>query len=180
MSMIGVPGPDFFAFLNLRLRVALPDLLEHDESGERRFHRHQLRVALGVLQGALGALALDFEDPRLRHRRPPLQLERLLQLRQARGRLLDGQRVLLGLDARHDFVLARLDRRALDVALGLGQFGFVARPRNGVLRSLFLNLAVEVDQLGPALGRGANLLLAVELDDQIAGLDAGARLDQVA
>ena len=161
MSRIGVPGRTSSPSCISACELPFQTCLITDEAGERRVHRHQRRVTLGILQGALGALALDLENPHLCRRRPPLQLERLPQLRQPRGRLLDRQRVLFRLDARHDFVLARLDlaRARTFRSASASSVSSFARAI-ACSDSLFLNLSVEIDQFGAPLGRGADLLLA--------------------
>ena len=99
-------GTDFLAFRDFGHVVALPDLLEDDEAGEGRGDGHELAVALGVAQRALGALALDLEDAQIGGLRRSLERERLADLLEPRVRFLERERVLLGFDLRDQVVAA--------------------------------------------------------------------------
>ena len=95
-----------------------------------------------------------------------------------RVRLLERERVLLGLDLRDQVVLQDVELGARDVALGLGERGLVLGLRDRLFGLLLLHLAVEVDQLRARSARRAQLLLRIELDERVAGRHVRAGANQ--
>ena len=81
-------------------------------------HLHQLGVPFGVAERPLGALPANLENANFGRRRLPLEGERLLQLLEPRHGLVQGERVLLGVDLRNELVLAHIEPGPLDVVLG--------------------------------------------------------------
>ena len=74
----------------------------------------------------------------------------------------------------NEFVLAHVEPRTFDVVLGGGQLRLVLGLEGRLLGALLGDLALEVDHLGAAVERVTFLLLRVELDEQVAWLNACA------
>ncbi len=104
----------------------------------------------------------------------PFQIERDLQLIEPRDSLIERERVLLGVNLGNEVVLAHVEPRALDVVLGGRDLRLVLGLEGRLLGALLGDLALEVDHLGAAVERVTFLLLRVELDEQVAWLDACA------
>ena len=98
----------------------------------------------------------------------PLQLVGRLQLLQRGLGLLERQRVLLGLDLRDHVVLDHLELRPRHGALGDLDLAVVLRRGRALLRLALADLLLEVLELGAPVERVGELLLAVELDDEVA------------
>ena len=135
---------------------ALPGRPDDGDAGDRRLDRHALGVALGLPHRVLGAVAANLEDLDVGVGGAPLQVVGLLQLLELGLRLLERQRVLLGLDLRQHLVLersraarARARSRPAQLAVVLG------RARRGSSASLLANLLLEIVQLGAAIERVA-------------------------
>ena len=89
-----------------------------------------------------------------------------------RARFVERQLVLFGGDGRHHLVLEHLELGALDGVLGHLELRLAVRPRGDLLAALPVDLLDEVAVFGLAVVRRLDLRLAVELDQQIAALDA--------
>ena len=140
---------------------------------------HPGRVGLGLFHRVFSLVAPDLEDLEIRFGRDPPEIERRLELPEARLRLFERLVVLLRLDLREHRVLEVLELGAGPRALRLLQLALIARARGGPLVLLLPDLLLEVVQLGPAVESVRQLLLAVELDEQIAGLDGRAAGNQL-
>src|SRR4030095_16330636 len=92
--------------------------------------------------------------------------------------LLERQLVLLDIDFRKQFVLPHLELRAGDRALPEGQLAIVVRTSRALLCLALRNLLLQILQLGPSIERVFDLLLAIELDDEIALVDSRTWPDQ--
>ena len=168
-------GADFLAFLHLRHVVALPDRLHDRHAANRRMDGHAFGVAGRLPLRVGGAVAADLEDADVGFGGAALQLVGGLELLQRRLRLLERQRVLLGVDLRQQLVLAHFELRAADRALGERHLAVVVRPRGALLRFALRDLLLEILQLGAAIERVLDLILAIELDNQIARADGDCR-----
>ena len=164
------PAPDFLAFLDLGHRSALPDRAHDSHAADRRENRHLVGVALGLLHGVLGAIAANLQDAHVGLRGLALQIERGLELREPGVRFLERLLVLLRLDFRQELVLDDLELRPAAAALRLFQLALVFRARGALLGVLLPNLLLEIAQLDAAIERVLQLVLAIELDEQVAGL----------
>ena len=173
-------GADLFALLDLRHVVGLPDRPEDRHPADRRdappcarrcvsawriaFSARSRRI-LQDLEVGLGGLALEGVGG--------------LQLFSVASACSSGEVVLLGLDSRQQLVLDHLELGARERALGQQDLAVVARPGGALARVLLLDLLLEVVQLGAAIERVRELLLAVELDEQVTLLDRRAGLDEL-
>ena len=95
------------------------------------------------------------------------------------SRLLERQRVLLGVDLRQQLVLAHFELRAPDRALAERDLAVVVGARGALLGFALGDLLLEVLQLGALVERVLDLILAVEFDDQVARLTVLPGADQL-
>ena len=135
-------------------------------------------VALGVLPRVHRAIALNLERADVGGVGLPPQVERAPKLRRLGAGFVERQPVLLGGDRRHDLGLEDLELRALDGVLGRLELRLAVRAGGDLLAALLVDLLDEIAVLGLTIVRRLDLGLAIELDQQIAALDARARLDQ--
>ena len=139
---------------------------------------HARGVGLRLLHGVFGLAPPDLQDLEIGVRRQPLEIVRGLELLQLGTGLFERLLVLLGLDFRDHRVLDHLEigpaeraLRQLDLAVVLGAGG-------APLRFLLPDLLLEIAQLGPPVERVLQLILAIELDEQVARPDPRARAHQ--
>ena len=174
----GDAGADLVALLDLGHLGALPDRVENHDALDGRAHEHPLRVAFRVLHGALGAVSPDLEHPELGEPDAFPRLLRLPELSEPSLGLLEVLLVLLGVDPRDDLVPLRLEGRNLHGVLRRLELRGVRGARGRLLRLLLLDLLDEVAVLRLPVEERSKLALPVELGEDVAGLDAGARLGE--
>ena len=145
---------------------------------ERGEDGHAFGVGFGHLHRAFSPVPPDLQDADVGLGGLAFQFVSGLQLFERGLGLLEREGVLLGIDPGDHVVLDHLELRPRDRALGDLDLTFVLR-RGGALLGLALaDLLLQVLQLGPPVERVGELLLPVELDDEIPGLDGATRLDQ--
>ncbi len=133
---------------------------------------HPLGVALGLAHRVLGAIAADLQDLEVRFGRFPLEGVGRLQLIQGRLRLLDGEVVLLRLDARQQLVLGRLElgaRRARSRPSRISPSSLTRAARSPA--SFFLICCSRSLSSARRSRARRELRLAIEFDDEIALFD---------
>ena len=171
-------GADFLAFLHFGHGVGLPDRADDCHAVDRRHDRHALGVGLRLAHRALGPAAADLEDLQIGLGRLALEGVGRLVLVERRHGLLDREVVLLDRDLRQQLVLRLFEPGPRQRRLGQHDLAVVPRPGGVLGRCLLQDLLIEVVQLGASIEGGSDLGLPVELDEQVALADGGARLDQ--
>jgi hypothetical protein len=131
-----------------------------------------------VLPGIHGAIALNLERADIRHVGLPAQVERAPELGGLGARFVEGQPILLRRDRRDHFGLEDLELRALHGILGRLELRLAVRAGGDLFAALLVDLLDEIAVLRLAVVRRLDLGLPVELDQQVATLDARAGLDE--
>ena len=132
-------------------------------------------LRLGVLPGVHRAIALNLERADVRHVGLPAQIERAPELGRLGAGFVEGEPVLLGGDRRDHLGLEDLELRALDGVLGRLELRLAVRAGGDLFAALLVDLLDEIAILGLPVVRRLDLGLPIELDEQIAALDARAQ-----
>ncbi len=140
---------------------------------------HARRVGFGHLHRVGRLVAPDLEDADIGLRRFALEVVGLPEQIQPGLRLFEGLGVLLGLDLRDHLVFRHVELGAADGALGHLDLAVVPRARRRFFGLALTNLLFEIVELGAAIECVGDLCLAIEFDQEVAGMDGRSALHEL-
>ena len=162
------------ALLDFAHFAFFPDGVQNHHSVNRRVHLHQCGIFLGVKHGLTRSVTLYLHYANGRLGGPPLQIECLSKLLQRGFRFLQFLLSLFGVNSRSNFDLLHLKLGLFKIALSLVQFGFVLRTSSVLFGLLLFDLVEDFVVFRLFVEEILNLRLPIELDQDIAALDAAS------